>query len=306
LIRGRSSLALLAATGCALGVLVGGLLAFDWPPARARDAMSLAGFLTLRANPRLDSVATWITNAAATPLPFVLLGALLVMIALARRLSRLAAAVAIAIAGASATSELLKQALARPRHSDLGGLSHQISPASFPSGHATAAMSVALCAVLVAPPLFRPLAAVLGTALALAVGYSVLIVGWHYPSDVLGGFLVAGAWVSLALAVPWSREPTRRSRQPAPAPRSAPRGAPLLAAVLAAAGIAGLIAAGGVAPTRAHIVRSVIEGAVAIALLAVAMNTGLVTALRPRSRSARGPAGGEVTSAVSAGSSQGG
>lgn len=306
MIRGSSRLAFLATAGFALGVLVGGLLAFDWSPARGRDAMSLAGFLTLRANPRLDTVATWITHAAATPLPFVLLGALLVTVALARGLSRLAAAVAIAIAGASGTSELLKQALARPRYSDLVGLSHQIAAASFPSGHATAAMSVALCGVLVAPPVVRPLAAVLGTALALAVGYAVLIVGWHYPSDVLGGFLVAGAWVSLALGLLWSRKPTQRSRQRRLSPVSAPRGVALLAAALTAAGVAGLVAASGVAPTRGHIDGSLIEGAVAIALLGAAMNTGLATALRPRSRPARGRAvASEATTAVSPGSSQG-
>ncbi len=287
-------------------MLVGGLLAFDWPPARGRDAMSLAGFLTLRANSRLGSVATWITHAAATPLPFVLLGVLLVAVAVARGLSRLAAAAAIAIAGASGTSELLKQVLARPRYSSLVGLSHQIAAASFPSGHATAAMAVALCGVLVAPPLIRPLAAVLGTALALAVGYSVLIVGWHYPSDVLGGFLVAGAWVSLTLGLLWSREPTQCSRQRPPAPVSAPRGATLLVAALAAAGVAGLIAASGVAPTHAHVDGSLIDGAVAIAVLAVAMNSSLVMALRPRSRSARGRAGaGEAAPTVSPGSSQG-
>jgi len=305
LIRARSSLALLAAGACALGVLVGGLLAFDWPPVRDRDAASLAAFVTLRANPRLDSVATWVTHAAATPLPFVLLGALLVTIALARGLSRLAVAVAITIAGASATSELLKQALARPRYSDLLGLHHQISPASFPSGHSTAAMSVALCGVLVAPPRLRPLAAVLGTALALTVGYAVVIVGWHYPSDVLGGFLVAGAWVSLALAgLDWSSERAHRSRRRRAAPRTAPPGAALLAAAVATAGIAGTFAASGLAPTRAHVDGSLIEGAVAVALLATAMTAGLVAAMRPRLRSARRPAAaGGAASSPSPGSS---
>jgi hypothetical protein len=30
--------------------------------------------------------------------------------------------------------------------------------------------------------------------------YSVLLIGWHYPSDVLGGVLVAGAWAGLVIA----------------------------------------------------------------------------------------------------------
>ena len=63
--------------------------------------------------------------------------------------------------------------------------------ASWPSGHATAAMSFALCAVLAAPARLRPLVAAVGAAFAVAVCYSFLALAWHYPSDVLGGFLVA-------------------------------------------------------------------------------------------------------------------
>jgi hypothetical protein len=37
-------------------------------------------------------------------------------------------------------------------------------------------------------------------AFAIAVSYSFLELGWHYPSDVLGGFLVAGTWTLLGVA----------------------------------------------------------------------------------------------------------
>ena len=43
-------------------------------------------------------------------------------------------------------------------------------------------MTLALCAVLVAPPALRAAAAVLGGAFAVGVGYAVLVLGWHYPS----------------------------------------------------------------------------------------------------------------------------
>ena len=58
---------------------------------------------------------------------------------------------------------------------------------SWPSGHSTAAMTLALCAILVAPPVLRTAAAILGGAFAVGVGYALLVLGWHYPSDVLGG-----------------------------------------------------------------------------------------------------------------------
>ena len=33
------------------------------------------------------------------------------------------------------------------------------------------------------------------------MGYAVLVLGWHFPSDVLGGFLMAGMWTAFAVAV---------------------------------------------------------------------------------------------------------
>ena len=69
-----------------------------------------------------------------------------------------------------------------------------------PSGHATATMTLVLCAIVVVPPAWRRVAAVLGVAVALAVSYTALILAWHFPSDVLGGLLVAGSWTWLMLA----------------------------------------------------------------------------------------------------------
>ncbi len=57
-----------------------------------------------------------------------------------------------------------------------------------------------LCAVLAAPVHLRPLVAAVGAAYAVAVGFSLLILAWHMPSDVFGGFLVAALWMALAVA----------------------------------------------------------------------------------------------------------
>ena len=80
---------------------------------------------------------------------------------LARGRPRLAAGVIALVAATSISSQLLKLLLAYPRFSGTVGGAH-VDPAAFPSGHSTAAMSVALAGVLVAPPRARPLAAVLG------------------------------------------------------------------------------------------------------------------------------------------------
>ena len=69
-----------------------------------------------------------------------------------------------------------------------------IAAAALPSGHATAAMSLAVAAILIAPRSLRIPAAVFGAAFALAQGVALVVLAWHYPSDVLAGFLIATAF----------------------------------------------------------------------------------------------------------------
>ncbi len=131
------------------------------------------------------------------PLLFVCWGVALVAVALVRRRPRVALAVALVMALAPLTAEALKPLLAHP-HMQISTIS--IVAASWPSGHSAAALALVLCAVLVAPACLRPLVTALGAAFALAVGCSLLILAWHMPSDVFGGYLVAGLWMALAVA----------------------------------------------------------------------------------------------------------
>ena len=101
--------------------------------------------------------------------------------------------------GANLTTQILKALLAHPRYQPILGY-RQIGSTSFPSGHAAASLSIALALVLVAPRAWRVPAALVGAAFALCIGLSVLVVNHHYPSDVLGGWLVTGAWFFAVLA----------------------------------------------------------------------------------------------------------
>jgi hypothetical protein len=93
---------------------------------------------------------------------------------------------------------VLKLLLSHPRMPPI--LDYTLGPEALPSGHATAAMSLALAGVLVAPRRARLAAAVIGSGLALGVGASVVVWAWHYPSDVLAGYLLATGWALAFLA----------------------------------------------------------------------------------------------------------
>jgi len=188
----------IALTGAAASVV---LLALTWYVShytgfgKHADVSILRGFADLT-RPRLDRVTTFIAELC-DPNRFLLLAAVPVAVALIRRRPRVAVMLAVVLLCANETTQLLKPLLAAPRLPGPWGLSYN---ASWPSGHATAAMSLALCSVIAAPARRRPAVAAAMAAFAIAVSYSFLELIWHYPSDVLGGFLVAGTWTLLGVA----------------------------------------------------------------------------------------------------------
>jgi membrane-associated phospholipid phosphatase len=102
------------------------------------------------------------------------------------------------VLGANLTTQVLKAILSQPRYQHILG-SDQIPATGFPSGHATASMAMALAFVLVVPRSLRRMTIIVGALFVVAVGCSLVLLHRHYPSDILGGWLVAGAWGCLAL-----------------------------------------------------------------------------------------------------------
>jgi membrane-associated phospholipid phosphatase len=131
------------------------------------------------------------------PVPYVYLAAVPVVIGLARRRPLLALGAIMITVGALVTSEVLKSKLGAS-HPTASGYGTYVRH-SWPSGAVTAATAVACSLVLVVPPRLRPYAAVLGAAFALAVAGSVVRLGWHYPSDAIGGVLIALTWGAVAV-----------------------------------------------------------------------------------------------------------
>jgi membrane-associated phospholipid phosphatase len=65
---------------------------------------------------------------------------------------------------------------------------------SYPSGTVAAVSALAAAAILVVPWFAKPLVAVTGAVVVVAVCVAVVVLRWHYPTDALGGVCVgAGA-----------------------------------------------------------------------------------------------------------------
>lgn len=193
--RRRAGPALLLAGLCAAG------LAFTWvfaalvPVTHVRDAVALYDFTRLD-RPLVEVPAKALLDLLE-PAFFVVWALALVAVALSRGRPRVAFAVALVLTLAPLSAELLKPLVAH-QHAEVAPL--YIKDASWPSGHATAAMALVWCALLVAPSDRRKAIATVGAMLVAVVGCALLILAWHMPSDVLGGYLLATLWMTLAVA----------------------------------------------------------------------------------------------------------
>ena len=275
---------------CVAGLCVA-LLALTWVAANlvgvthVRDAAALQNFTQL-SRPWIDVPANLLLNLL-DPFPYTCWALLLVAVALIRGRPRSAIAVALVALLAPLCTETLKPLMA---HTHASIPSTTITAASWPSGHSTAAMTLALCAVLVAPRQLRALLAALGSLFAIAVGFSLLVLAWHMPSDVFAGYLVAGFWSALAVAALCLAErysPSVDSQTPAPLGASFTAGLSEKLSVAVALGSVGLSLlalvlwlGGGHLQAFASDHRLLVVAASGIATLAVAICTTLTAALR--------------------------
>lgn len=198
---------LLAAAACAAAIAPLAVAAYSLGPFERLDLRVLL-HLRREAGP-IHALASVLVNLGDLASLLILLAVVCVLgLRLGRRREALAALVV--IAGANLTTQLLKTALEHARHHAFAHGFELPWPNSFPSGHTTAAASIAVALLLVAPLAQRAAAVAVGAALTAAVGFSVVILGWHYPSDALGALLVVGAWGFAALA--WLRRRAGRDR----------------------------------------------------------------------------------------------
>lgn len=144
-------------------------------------------------------------------------------IGLVRRRVDLAVAAGVFILGSNITTQLLKATLTRP-------VLHEAAPNSLPSGHTTAAASVALALIMVLPHAVRALVTLAGAGYVATIAVATVWAGWHRPSDVVAALLVVLAWGATTMAVVRAR---RGGRVDAEEPPSGLAVVPLTASALA-------------------------------------------------------------------------
>ena len=176
------------------------------------------------AHPFLTQAGIWISLAGSAPatLGLALAGGAFLM--WRGRLRHAAALLAITLGGRLMV-DILKLAIGRPRP-DLDLHAVTIHSLSFPSGHATNSMTAMVAvALFCAPERRRGAALTFAIAASLVIGASRPLLGVHWPSDVLAGWIfgllwaVGWWWVLTALSLRlgtvrgsapllWSRRPT--------------------------------------------------------------------------------------------------
>ena len=116
-------------------------------------------------------------------------------------------------------NELVKLVVHRSRPVVADPIVHA-NGASFPSGHAQAAMVGYAVLLLVFLPvlrgLARPAAVFVAVLMVAAIGFSRVALGVHFVSDVLAGYVLGAAWVAsmVALFNLWRRESGRPAVDP--------------------------------------------------------------------------------------------
>ena len=178
-------------------------------------------FLHSISSPWLDSVMDGFTSIGSVEIvgaSFVLA----IVVLLTRGLRTEALFLAVAIGGSVALNGIMKLIVERPRPQL--PWAHVLPDYSFPSGHSMNSLVFYLAVALI---LWSTVGRRVGVAavliavvIAVAVGLSRIYLGYHYVSDVVGGFAAGLAWILVVVlafeVVPrtWARRPWARRRGP--------------------------------------------------------------------------------------------
>jgi membrane-associated phospholipid phosphatase len=172
-----------------LGVRGGGTFTWDRAPVEFFDE-HYYDLSTVRAATRAAVTAGAVLGLIAAA------GLLALLVAV--RAYRRAAFWGLAVGGSILLTRVLKELIERPE------IGVKQAEYSFPSGNATASLAAAAALVLLLPSSrLRQWIVAAAVAIIPLYGLALVLLLWHYPSDVIAGWALAVAWVlvlRLALA----------------------------------------------------------------------------------------------------------
>ena len=153
-------------------------------------------FLHAIRSPLLDAVMTGLTTIGSSLVVLPLFIAVAIGLSVRRRYGALLF-MAVALGGALVTDFVMKLIFQRPRPKlDYAAV---LPDYSFPSGHSMNGIAFYVSLGLIAWSVFGRRVGVVATALAallaLGIGVSRIYLGYHYLTDVVGGFLAGIAWL---------------------------------------------------------------------------------------------------------------
>ena len=193
----RNRLIIAALICAALTLAIGFAVSMGIGSALDREILTSTALRSGRDSGALISLFQWITwlSDSAQRTGMVLLTALW-LVWKARRRAALIIIVVPILAGV--TNSVLKEAFARARPDIVPHLDN-IGNLAYPSGHAANAVAFFLLAALILatkrPVLWRSVA----VAVAILIGTSRVLLGVHWPSDVIGGWL----WGAACALIGW-------------------------------------------------------------------------------------------------------
>ncbi|ULE33508.1 phosphatase PAP2 family protein [Mycobacterium sp. IDR2000157661] len=197
--RHRTSAYLLIGSG-ALFLLLLVLVATGWRPLKSADQAILDALNTaVSGSPLVQGALTVVTSFGGSIVAWIALAAAVVWL-LIRREGALAVYVTLTGLGATALTSGIKALVDRPRPTVEAPVA--AAPGlSFPSGHSLGSAVTYGVLVLVFLPIVAPRwrrsVITVAVAMVLAIGVSRMALGVHYPSDVLGGWLLGIWWITL-------------------------------------------------------------------------------------------------------------
>jgi membrane-associated phospholipid phosphatase len=208
--------AVVASVCCWAGLAGLVLLAYEVGPVERLDA-DVLNALSSPEGTLANEVAFAVEQFVAPP-AWVVAAALAFLLAFALGRPRRGLLAATLIGGTAVVDLTLKAVLEHPRYHPVPGEPFDWHPVAkaFPSGNSAGALAIALAFLYVVPTSWRGPTAAIGAVFTLAVSLGLPVLNYHYPGDVLGGWLVAAGCFFALLAVPWF------SAGPPPPPRARP------------------------------------------------------------------------------------